>query len=85
MLPAGRAADHAASHAVSDFSIGNYVAIVYQYAHAYRTIYIDGTKHLDGVDFWMGDSRGHWEGDTLVVDVTNFNDQTWLDAVGRLS
>ena len=64
------------------FQSGNYVAIVYQYAHAYRTVYLDDTKHLDGIDFWMGDSRGHWEGDTLVVDVTDFNDQTWLDAVG---
>jgi hypothetical protein len=64
------------------FQSGPYVAIVYQYAHAYRTIYLDGTKHLDGVDFWMGDSRGHWEGATLVVDVSDFNDQTWLDAAG---
>jgi hypothetical protein len=65
------------------FQSRNYVAMVYQYAHAYRTIYLDGTKHLDGVDFWMGDSRGHWEGATLVVDVTDFNDQTWLDAAGN--
>ncbi len=64
------------------FQSGKYVAIVYQYAHAYRTIYLDDTKHLDGVDFWMGDSRGHWEGATLVVDVADFNDQTWLDAAG---
>ena len=65
------------------FQSGPYVAIVYRYAHAYRTIYVDGTKHLDGVDFWMGDSRGHWEGATLVVDVSDFNDQTWLDAAGN--
>ena len=64
------------------FQSGKYVAIVYEYAHAYRTIYLDGSKHLDGIDFWMGDSRGHWEGDTLVVDVADFNDQTWLDAAG---
>jgi hypothetical protein len=65
------------------FQSGQYVAIVYQYAHAYRTIYLNGAKHLDGIDFWMGDSRGHWDGDTLVVDVTDFNDQTWLDAAGN--
>jgi hypothetical protein len=64
------------------FQSGKYVAIIYQYAHAFRTIYLDDTKHLDGIDFWMGDSRGHWEGNTLVVDVADFNDQTWLDAAG---
>jgi hypothetical protein len=64
------------------FQSGNYVAIVYQYAHTYRTIYLNSKDHLDGIDFWMGDSRGHWDGDTLVVDVADFNDQTWLDAAG---
>ncbi|MGA2877818.1 MAG: hypothetical protein ABSG13_02600 [Bryobacteraceae bacterium] len=64
------------------FQSGKFVAIVYQYAHAYRTISLDVSQHLDGIDFWMGDSRGHWEGSTLVVDVADFNDQTWLDAAG---
>jgi hypothetical protein len=64
------------------FQSGKYVAIVYQYAHAFRTISTDGANHLGGIDFWMGDSRGHWDGDTLVVDVADFNDQTWLDAAG---
>ena len=34
----------------------------------------------NNVKLWMGDSRGHWEGNTLVVDVTNFNEGTWFDA-----
>ena len=32
---------------------------------------------------WMGDSIGHWEGDTLVADTVNFNDKTWLDRIGH--
>ena len=45
-------------------------------------IYTNGTPHDDRVNPWMGDSRGRWEGDTLVVDVANHNDQTWLDMAG---
>jgi hypothetical protein len=64
------------------FQTGKDVAILYEFVHAYRLIPMDGSKHPDDIDFWMGDSRGHWDGDTLVVDVTNNNDQTWLDAAG---
>jgi hypothetical protein len=61
-----------------------WVVLSYEYAHALRTIYLDGNPHPpDGVEFWMGDSRGRWEGDTLVVDVTNLTDQTWLDRAGN--
>ncbi len=60
-----------------------YIAISYEYAHASRLIYLDGSPHPKEADFWMGDSRGHWEGDTLVVDVANFNDQTWFDHAGN--
>jgi hypothetical protein len=58
------------------------VYIVYQYAHAYRVIYLNGSPHNDGLPYAMGDSRGHWEGKTLVADVTSFSDTTWLDAAG---
>jgi hypothetical protein len=49
-----------------------------------REIYTDGKPRDTGlVPLWMGDSIGHWEGDTLVVDAVNFNDKTWLDRVGH--
>jgi hypothetical protein len=58
------------------------IAILSQYVHIVRNIQMQG-EHLDGLENWLGDSRGHWEGDTLVVDVNNFNDQTWFDAAGN--
>jgi hypothetical protein len=59
------------------------VSITFEYNHAYRWIWTDGSKHPEAIDFWMGDSRGRWEGDTLVVDVTNFNGNTWFDRAGN--
>jgi len=59
------------------------ITILYEYAHANRFIYVNGTGHPAGpIEWWMGDSRGHWEGDTLVVDNVHFNDQTWFDRAG---
>lgn len=58
------------------------IPILSQYVHVIRNIQMQG-EHLDGLENWLGDSRGHWDGDTLVVDVTNFNDQTWYDAAGH--
>jgi hypothetical protein len=60
------------------------VVMTFEFAHAARNIPLDGSPHPEGLpDTWMGDSRGHWEGDTLVVDVKNFNDQTWFDHAGN--
>lgn len=59
------------------------LTILSEYVHAVRYIYTDGTKHPQGYDTWMGDSRGRWEDDTLVVDVSNFNDKTWFDRAGN--
>ncbi len=64
------------------FQTAKFVAMAYEYDHATRTISLDGTKHLEDITFWMGDSRGHWEGNTLVVEVADLNDQTWLDQAG---
>ena len=53
-----------------------YVAIVYEMIHEARVIPIDGRPHLhSSFRLWNGDSRGRWEGNTLVVDVTNYNDK----------
>ena len=57
------------------------VLIAYEFANASRTIDMK-SKQQSPLDTWMGWSRGHWEGETLVVDVTNFNDRTWFDSAG---
>jgi hypothetical protein len=59
------------------------VLMFFEYLHATRNVFMN-TPHLRGpLEFWMGDSRGRWEGDTLVVDVVHFNDQTWFDRAGN--
>ena len=60
-----------------------YVLIASEFAHTLRSIYMDGSKHPDVALFWIGDSRGHWEGETLVVDVANHLPDTWFDRSGN--
>ena len=60
-----------------------HIGVAYEFAHATRTIFMDGTPHMEDLDFWMGDGRGHWEGDTLVVDTVSLGDQTWFDEAGN--
>lgn len=60
------------------------VLILSEWNHTYRHIPLNGRPHVgQNIRLWMGDSRGRWEGDTLVVDVTNFNDKTWLSGDGE--
>ncbi len=60
-----------------------HVVILSEWNHLYRIIPLDGRPHLSSnVKLWMGDSRGHWEGNTLVVDWTNSNGRTWMDQTG---
>jgi hypothetical protein len=60
------------------------VAILQEMIHDVRIIPTDGRPHLaKNIRLWMGDSRGHWEGNTLVVDVTNFTDKTGFRGSGE--
>jgi hypothetical protein len=60
------------------------VSMLFEYAHAVRFIFMNRAEHPEGpIDWWMGDSRGHWEGDTLVVDVAHLSDRTWFDRAGN--
>ena len=63
-------------------SPGNF-AIVYQENHAFRVFHPDTRPHFDSTDWWMGDTRYRWEGDTLVADVAAMTDQAWLDQAGN--
>jgi hypothetical protein len=61
------------------------LTLIYEFGNSVRTIHTNGTLHPagDNPEFWLGDSRGSWEGDTLVVDVADFTDKTWLDRAGN--
>ncbi len=58
------------------------ITFVYEYAGAVRNIYLQSPGSAPA-DSWMGQSIGRWDGDTLVVDVTDLNDQTWFDRAGN--
>jgi len=60
-----------------------YVVILVEMIHDARIIPLDSRPHVNaGIRQWMGDSRGHWEGNTLVVETTNFNDKTRFQRAG---
>jgi hypothetical protein len=63
-----------------------YVLILYENFHLYRNIPIDsGSKLPSSMKLFMGDSHGHWDGGTLVVDVTNQNGRAWLDMAANFT
>jgi hypothetical protein len=64
------------------FQNAKQIFIAYQFAGAVRNIFLKDPGPAP-VDSWMGQSVGHWDGDTLVVDVTGMNDQTWFDRAGN--
>jgi hypothetical protein len=70
MFPAGY------NNAYQILQTPGYVVILYEMIHETRIIPLDGRPHVaSGVRLWNGDSRGHWDGNTLVVDTTNYNDK----------
>ncbi len=59
-----------------------YVAIMQEMIHDTRIVRLDGSPHISSdIRTWRGDSRGHWEGNTLVVDTTNFNDKVSFNRI----
>ncbi|HEY6213422.1 MAG TPA: hypothetical protein VIW45_14115, partial [Vicinamibacterales bacterium] len=58
------------------------ILFVYEYASSNRIVHMSDHKEAP-VDSWMGWSNGKWEGDTLVVDTTGFNDLSWFDRAGN--
>ena len=58
------------------------IFFAYEYAGAVRNIYLEDPGPAP-VDSWMGQSWGYWEGNTLVIEVSGFNDQTWFDRSGN--
>jgi hypothetical protein len=60
-----------------------YFAFLFEQNSWFSVIPIDGRAHGTGIPTWFGDSVGHWEGDTLVIDTVNFNGKTRLDTIGH--
>ncbi len=62
--------------------IPGYVVLFAEWNHEARVVPLDGRRHVGAnIQLWNGDSRGRWEGNTLRIDVTNFNGKAWLDWV----
>jgi hypothetical protein len=60
------------------------VTFLYEYLGAVRFAYMNGNPHPEGpIEWFMGDSRASWDGNTLVVDAVHFTDTTWLDRAGN--
>jgi hypothetical protein len=60
----------------------DHIMMVFQFANALRTVYMTNQKPAPA-ESWMGWSNGRWEGETLVIETTGFNDQTWFDRTGN--
>jgi hypothetical protein len=83
-LPPGIPNIYTHAYPVEILQVPGRTILFFEYGHFVRQIFTDGRDHAkDANPTWMGDSIGRWEGDTLVVDSTGFNDKTWLDVSGH--
>jgi hypothetical protein len=83
-LPPGVPNVYTHAYPVEFLQVPGRTIMFFEYGHFVRQIFTDGRQHpQDTNPTWMGDSIGKWEGDTLVVDSTGFNDKTWLDVAGH--
>lgn len=65
------------------FQARDHIAMTFEWSQVFRLIYTNGSRPPEDLEFWMGDSRGRWDGDTLVVEVTAHNNRTWFDMAGN--
>jgi hypothetical protein len=83
-LPPGVPNIYTHAYPIEVLEVPGRTILYFEYMHIVRQIFTDGREHpQDANPTWMGDSTGKWEGDTLVVDSTGFNDKTWLDVSGH--
>ena len=86
-LPPGIPRMYATSFPFQIYQLPDRVLFVFEGgAHMWRVVYMDGRKHTPAAQLnptYLGEGIGHWDGDTLVVDVTGLNDRSWLDAAGH--
>jgi hypothetical protein len=82
-LPFGQIRSMNSPDPVQIMQSDKYFALLYEQNTWFKVVPIDGRKHRDGTSSWFGDSVGHWEGDTLVIETNNFNGKTRLDTIGH--
>ena len=70
-------------HPMQIFQTGEEVVMLSEYVHTWRWIPLTPLERYPDYESWMGDPRGRWEGDTLVIESVGFNDQTWFDHAGN--
>ena len=69
-------------HPLQIFQTPEEVVILSEFVHTTRWVPVVPLARIDGYESWIGDSRGRWEGDTLVIETVGFNDSTWFDHSG---